>query len=55
MFDKLSVLHARRARRFARAAIQAFVDMIDKCIRNGQLSLLHLEHLPDAPARRISF
>ena len=53
VLDEFPILDSRRAGGFASAAVEAFVDVIDKTIRDGLLVQLHLDHLVDTAARRI--
>src|SRR5438128_401481 len=53
MLNELSIFDAGRAGRFARPAVQAFVDVIDEGIGDGLLVQFDLDHLMDAAARRI--
>ena len=52
-FDQPSVLHSRRARRFAAAARQAEIEMLDVRRIDLRCARCHLHHLVDAAARRI--
>ena len=52
---QLAVLDARGARRLARAAIQALIDMLDEGVAERQTALVHQHDLADSPARRIGF
>ena len=54
-FDQLAVFDARRARRLARAAVEAAVDVRDEPLAQLQPPLVHQLHLANAPARRIGF
>src|ERR1022692_2079032 len=54
-FDQLAVLDARRARRFARAAVETSIDVRDEPLAQLQPSLVHQLHLANAPTRRIGF
>ncbi len=54
-FHELAVLDARRARRLARAAIQAAVNVRDESLAQLEPTLVHQLHLANAPARRIRF
>ena len=49
-FNKLAILNSGRARRFARAAIQAFVDMFDEAGIHWNVALLDANHLVNSPA-----
>src|SRR3989442_12634971 len=52
-FHQLAVFDARGARRLARAAVQAPIDVPDERNPQPQLSLIDQQHLPAAPAPRI--
>ena len=52
---QLSILDARRAGSFASATIQAEVDVPHEALAQRQPARFHLNHLVDAPARRIHF
>src|SRR5271170_6969335 len=52
-FDQFSVFDARRARRLARAAIQAAIHVRYECVAKLQSPFINELHLPDSPARRI--
>src|SRR3974390_2861918 len=52
MLRQPSIFDARRARGFARTAIQAFVDVLYEAFRYRKLTLVYQNHLPDPPARR---
>ena len=54
-FDQPTVFDAGRTSCFARAAIQAAVDVLHEAFAERQLSLIDQQHLPDASARRIRF
>ena len=54
-FDQLAVFDAGRTRGFARAAIQALVNVLDEGFAEREPALIHQHHLADAPARRIGF
>jgi len=53
VFYEFSIFNAGGTRGFARAAIQAFIDMIDEHIADGKLAFVHQNHLAYAAARRI--
>ncbi len=53
--DQFSVFDARGAGRLARAAIEAAIDVRDERVAQFQAALIHEQHLPHAPARRIRF
>ncbi len=63
VFDELAVLDAGRAGGFARAAVETFVDVIDKGVGDGdvpldfviELASRDVDHLVDAAARGIGF
>ncbi len=55
VLDEFAVLDAGGAGGLAGAAVQAFVNVIDKGIGDGQLALLDVDHLADAAARGIRF
>lgn len=55
MLDQLSELDTGRAGGFARAAIQAFVDVVDEDAGKRQLSFVHQNHLADSASGRIGF
>src|SRR6266567_5936579 len=52
-FNKLAVLNPGRARSFARAAIQTFVDMFDEAGIYRSVALLDANHLVNSSARGI--
>ena len=54
-FHNLAVFDARGARRLARAAIQATVDVRDECLAQFEPPLIHQLDLANPPARRIGF
>ena len=62
-FHQLAVFDAGRAGGFAGAAVKTFVDVIDEGVRDwrgslpsaGKTALRNVDHLADAPARRIGF
>ena len=54
-FHQLAVFDARGARRLARAAIQALIDMLYEGVAERQAALVHQHDLADSPARRIGF
>ncbi len=53
VLDEFSVFDAGGAGGFASAAVEAFVDVIDERFGDGLLVQLDLDHLVDAPARRV--
>src|SRR6516165_3628274 len=55
MLDQSSVLDSRRARRLARPAIQAFINVLNESRGERQRSLVQQDHLANPPARRIRF
>src|SRR5246127_212726 len=52
---KLAVFNSRRARRFARAAIQALIYVLDKRYVHRRMALVHADHLLNSAPRRICF
>jgi hypothetical protein len=52
---KLSVFNSRRARRFARAAIQTLIYVLDESCVHRRSALVHADHLLNSAARRIRF
>src|SRR5579863_9841295 len=52
-FNQPAVFHARRAGRFAGAAIEAQVEVPHHAFAERQAPLLHLNHLVDASSRRV--
>ena len=54
-FHQLAVFHAGGARRLARAAIQALIDVLDEGIAQRQSALVDQNNLANSSARRIGF
>src|SRR5258705_3882728 len=55
IFDELPVLHSGRTSSLAGAAIQAFIDVLDKSCIHPLIALFHPDHLKYASTRRIRF
>ena len=55
VLDQFSVLNPGGACSLARAAVEAFINMLDESGGEGQIALLDVNHLADASARRIGF
>jgi hypothetical protein len=55
VFDELAVFHARGAGGFAGTAVEALVNVLDEGIGDGLMVQFDVNHLADAPARRICF
>src|SRR5882757_288848 len=51
--DDVSVLHSRRTCSLAGETTETAIDVRDERIADGKTSGVHLQHLIDAPARRI--
>ena len=51
VLDELSIFNAGRARRFARAAVETFIDVIDERIGDRNITLFHVNHLMNSAAR----
>ena len=55
VLDQFSVLNPGGACSLARAAVEAFINMVDESGSERQIALLDVDHLADAPAGRIGF